>query len=331
MTLIQTGKKQLQAKGNQSRPKLESTVTEEGEEIETEILDENSLKYKGETYRYKEDMVNLLFVGVDSSGEVTEEGTAGVTDTSESLENAGQADSIFLLALDNGNKTIDVIQINRDTMTDISIYGSDGSDLGKSREQIALSFAYGDGGQESAELTVEAVSNLLYGLPINGYCVLNTSAIPVVSDLVGGVEVTLLEDFTAYDPSYTKGASVVLTGDMTETYIRSRMSVGDGTNENRMARQKQYLGALAAKLLTSVKSDVTLPVTLFNAVSQYMVTDITVNEVSYMATQISGYTMPDDFIHSLEGTSVEGNPYMEFTVDEKILYELILDIFYEKA
>jgi hypothetical protein len=50
-----------------------------------------------------------------------------------------------------------------------------------------------------------------------------------------------------------------------------------------------------------------------------------------MATQISGYTMPDDFIHSLEGTSVEGNPYMEFTVDEKSLYELILEIFYEKA
>jgi anionic cell wall polymer biosynthesis LytR-Cps2A-Psr (LCP) family protein len=151
-----------------------------------------------------------------------------------------------------------------------------------------------------------------------------------VSDLIGGVEVTLLDDFTFCDPSYTKGTSVVLTGDMTETYIRSRMSVGDGTNESRMARQKQYLGALASKIFASIKSDVTLPVTLYNAVAEYMVTDITVNEVSYMATQISGYTIPDDFIRTLEGTSVEKNPYMEFTVDEKSLYELILDVFYEK-
>jgi LCP family protein required for cell wall assembly len=298
-------------------------VTETGDEIETEILDENSLKYQGETYRYNDEIVNILFLGVDSSGDVSGESDSG--------ENAGQADTIFLLALDNKNKTVNVIQINRDTMTDISIFGTDGAYLGKSKEQLALSFAYGDGAQQSANLTVEAVSNLLYGLPMNGYCVLNTSAIPVISDLVGGVEVTLLDDFTSYDPSYTKGTNVVLSGDMTEVYLRSRMSVGDGTNENRMARQKQYLMALASKLFASIKSDVTLPVTIYNAAASYMVTDLTVNEVSYMATQISGYTFSEDFIHTIEGTAVEKDPYMEFTVDERSLYELLLDVFYEKV
>ena len=36
-----------------------------------------------------------------------------------------------------------------------------------------LSYAYGDGGYESCELAENAVSELLYGLPIDGYCALN--------------------------------------------------------------------------------------------------------------------------------------------------------------
>ena len=42
-------------------------------------------------------------------------------------------------------------------------FGPGGKSLGKSKDHISLSYAYGDGGYESCELAENAVSELLYG------------------------------------------------------------------------------------------------------------------------------------------------------------------------
>lgn len=320
--LIISGKSKIEEKGKASRPVLEPVQTEE-QVIETELLDENTLKYKGVKYRYNEDMINLLFMGTDTTGKLSEKDSSN--------GEAGQADAIFLAALDNKKKKVTLIPINRDTMTEISIYDLHGQFIGKQTEQLALSYAYGDGEQQSAELTKEAVSNLFYGLPIHGYFAVNISTVPIINDMLGGVELELMEDFTDQDPSYIKGAKVVLNGEMARTYIQSRYSLGDGSNESRMSRQKQYLTALIGKAVAAVKSDMTLPVTLYQTVADYMVTDVSVNEVSYLASQAVGYSIPGDFIKSISGTSEKGEAYMEFTVDEAALYELILDVFYDKV
>ena len=72
-----------------------------------------------------------------------------------------------------------MISIPRDTMTQIETFGPGGKSLGKSKDHISLSYAYGDGGYESCELAENAVSELLYGLPIDGYCALNMDGLPV--------------------------------------------------------------------------------------------------------------------------------------------------------
>lgn len=320
--LIISGKQQIAEKGNASRPELKPVKTETVE-IKTEILDEDTLKYQGVRYRYNEDMINLLFVGVDS------EGTLSAQEGEE--RDAGQADVIFLASMDNKHKKLTLIPVNRDTITEISIYDENGKFVRKQKEQVALSYAYGNSEQESAELTQEAVSNLFYGLPIHGYYVVNMGAIPIVNDMVGGVEVSLLEDFTEIDASYVKGQKVLLTGNMAETYVRMRYNLGDGSNAARMERQKQYITSLAGKAIAAVKADMTLPVTLYQTIADYMVTDISVNEFSYLATQAVQYSIADDFIRSIAGTSEIGDVYAEFQVDEKALYELILDVFYEKV
>ena len=60
-----------------------------------------------------------------------------------------------------------------------------------------------------------------------------------------------------------------------------------------------------------------------------MVTDITVDEVSYLAMQAVGYSFNREDMHILSGETVMGVQFEEFHVDEKALYELILEIFYE--
>ena len=316
--LFVSGQSKLNKKGQESRPQLQST-----EDMTVDILDEDTIKYNGKKYKYNKDMINLLFLGTDTSGSMIQDNEEGA--------DAGQADTLILMALDNKAKKVSLIPINRDTMTDIETYDIYGKYAGTQKEQIALSYAYGDGGKKSAELTKKAVSNLFYGLPIQGYFAINTSAITVLNDLIGGVEVTLLDDFTFVDPAYTKGAQVRLRGEFAETYLRGRMDVGDGTNTDRMERQQQYLTALASQMLGAVKKDLTLPVSIYRTITDYMVTDISADEISYLATQAAGYSIDGELIRKIGGESVEGEPFMEFHTDEKSFYELILDVFYNEV
>lgn len=50
-----------------------------------------------------------------------------------------------------------------------------------------------------AENTVDAVSTLLKGQKVDGYAMINMSAIQVVNDMVGGVTVTIEGDFSERD------------------------------------------------------------------------------------------------------------------------------------
>lgn len=66
--------------------------------------------------------------------------------------------------------------------------------------------------------------------------------------------------------------------------------------------------------------------------SPYIVTDITVSEITYMASNTLDYTFDFDNIYSLEGTTVIGKTeHEEFSYDPDQLYDMIIDIFYEKV
>ena len=62
-----------------------------------------------------------------------------------------------------------------------------------------------------------------------------------------------------------------------------------------------------------------------------MVTDISVDEVSYLATQALGYSFDGDNMHVLQGEIVQGERFEEFYADEDALYRLILKVFYEEV
>ena len=70
---------------------------------------------------------------------------------------------------------------------------------------------------------------------------------------------------------------------------------------------------------------------LYNTLSRYMVTDITVDEISYLAMQAAGYEFSGENLHSLRGATVQGETYEEFYPEEAALYELILEVFYEEV
>ena len=59
-----------------------------------------------------------------------------------------------------------------------------------------------------------------------------------------------------------------------------------------------------------------------------MITDLSVSECVYLGTMAAKSGMKTVEIQSVPGKSVMGEKYAEFQVDDKKLYEKILDIFY---
>ena len=299
-------------------------------DTEGEALQTGELRYQGKTYAYKNDVMTFLIMGIDKTGQ---------KEASEDLYEGGQADALFLMVLDPGEKTIRIVGINRDTMTEISVFDRNGLYAGTQTAQIALAHAYGDGMEESCENTVEAVSQLFYGLPIHGYCALNMEVVNILNDAVGGVDVVIPESAAGADmgidgerhkTGWEAGQQVHLMGDDAYTFIRYRDTDQAQSAEARLERQKTYLQAFAARAVDAVKNDITLPLTLYQAITPYMVTDITAQEAVHIAGEAVSYSFRAENIYSLQGEVKMGELFEEFYPDETALYELILQVFYEE-
>lgn len=304
------------------QPELASAaVAEAPTEEETEVWQEGWVKHNGRIYAYNEDILTFLFMGVDQRSETVQkvaEGTDG-----------GQADALFLVALNPHSRTVSIIGINRNTMTEIDIYNEEGAYVDTVIAQIAVQHGFGNGVEKSCEYQRDAVSRLFYHLPIHGYAAINMSAIEVLNDEVGGVDVTVLEDMTSESPVFVKGEKVHLEGKDALTYVRYRDEEAFASADRRLERQKQYLAEFVKVAKDTVKQDISGVVRLYQAVSPMMVTDITADEAVYLASQALDYKTGADDFYMLKGETVMGEQFEEYNIDEEALYELILKIFYE--
>ena len=72
------------------------------------------LTYNGTEYKLKEGVRTLLVLGLDKFDEV---------DIVEGYSNDRQADFVMLLVIDDAEKKVSALHINRDTMADIPVLG----------------------------------------------------------------------------------------------------------------------------------------------------------------------------------------------------------------
>lgn len=97
-------------------------------------------------------------------------------------------------------------------MIDISVYDASGSFLAKSKAQIALQYAYGNSTRKSSQLMKNTVSDLFYGIPVNGVITLDIEGLFKIVDAVGGVRIVVPDDYSVIDPAFTTGTEVVMDG-----------------------------------------------------------------------------------------------------------------------
>ena len=221
-----------------------------------------------------------------------------------------------------------ILSLNRDTMMDIPVLGLNGKPAGKVFAQLATSHNYGGGLADSSENTKKAVSDFLYGLSVDYYFTMNMDGISILNDGVGGVQVTIEDDFSAVDPSLKQGQTLVLQGKQAYTFVRSRMNVGSQLNVSRMDRQKQYMEGFMDSLKNVLSQDASFFSSLWEDLSDYVVTDCTPMMMNQLASEFKDYR----FIGCItpEGENRLGEQYYEFYADEQALDELILKLFYQE-
>lgn len=305
-------------------PKLENApVVIELQPTEEEAAGwkEGWVKYNGQIYAYNEDILTFLVMGIDKNRDVkeVEEGT-----------NGGQADALFLVVLNPHDNSLSVIGINRNTMTDISVYDDNGAYVNTIKAQIAVQHGFGNGVEESCEYQVNAVQHLFYEMPVHGYAAINMSAIGPLTDMVGGVDVVALEDIKSGNSTVIKeGEEVHLEGDLAFAYIHNRDTKEFGSADHRLERQKQFITTYLQKVKQKTKEDIGFPISVYQSIAPQTVTSLTVDEMTYLVSIAKDYSFDENYLYTLKGETKQGNVFEEFYVDETDLFELILKVFYE--
>lgn len=285
------------------------------------MKNDDAITYKGTRYVYNDHLSNFLFMGIDRREKAeTEIGQA----------DAGQADAVFMISWDRVEHKLTLISIPRDTMTEIEVFGPTGRSFGMSKDHLSLAYAFGDGGTKSCELMKEAVSNLLCGIPIQGYCAINMDAISLLTDAVGGVTVVVPDDSLEEKyPEFQEGAEVVLDGENTEVFVRHRDTNESQSALTRQKRQSVFLKAYAAKASDLITQDSSFITELYVQLDPYMVTNIGNDIFIKMGEDAASGGTGETF--TVPGEGIEGESFDEYHVDEDALKDMVMEIFYKEA
>ena len=285
--------------------------------------DEGIIIYLNETeYEITDKFEAYLLIGTDDSGNVEAEGT--------DKYRGPMSDFLLLYIMDKTAGTHGYLQIDRNTMVDVPYIGPDGNGEGENYEQICTASWYGNNPTVGCYNSVYCVSTLLGELPIDGFYSIHMSDIGKLNHAVGGVELTLDEDFSAVDPAMTKGATLLLSDAQAETYVRGRMEVGEGTNEERLHRQLTYMEKYKEKVRTLIGEDPNFVNELWDSLQSGAVTDISENRISVMANEM--YKGKDLGIMTIDGetktgkTLDDGLEHEEFYADEASIAEALVKL-----
>lgn len=284
---------------------------------------EGVVTYEEKEYLYNTDIKTYLMMGVDIDGPVQQ---------SSDYTQGGQSDALFLLVVNNKTQQLQVISINRNTMTDIELCDEDGIDMGPLKTQICLQHAFGDGKRLSCSKTVDAVSGLFQNIPISGYLAMNMGGIPQMNDAVGGVEVTVQQDisFPKAGVDLKKGKKVTLDGTQAYCYLHGRDTEEYDSATKRLQREEQYIVAYMNKLKKISAENPDQVTEIYDSISDYLVTSV---DFTSMIDQLMTYDFSEDQMYTVPGKTVEGKPidgkrYEEYHVDEDAMEELIMKVFY---
>lgn len=275
----------------------------------------------GAAYRYRDDIQTILVMGIDN-----------MTDPSlwapGVVSNGGNADVLALVTFESGTNRLSILYIPRDTMTEMLQLDAEGNYLDTVVNNISASHSYGDGGALSCELTADAVSNLLCGVPVNRYVAMDYDSMSAINQALGGLEITFPDDYTKLDNAFQKGATLRLSDYQLNRLIRFRdHSEVDGAYQRGLRDLKLVLNAMLRQLKSLVKQDPGAALSIYQQLEPYMTTNLSMDEISYLAQQVTNVSFDEDTVVHMPGVVTAGEKYAEFYPDETWLHDYIIQNF----
>lgn len=276
----------------------------------TYVHGENVLHYREKA------LTNLLLIGVDRDESSAMDAMA---------QEGGQADFLLLVTADRERRAIILTHIDRDTITEIGTYGVFGDRAGTTVTQICLAHAFGSTEEQRCENTVQAVSNLFGGIVIEGYIAMDMGNIAQLNDALGGVTVTLEDDFSAVDPAMAADTTLTLQGRQAEIFLRYRSMLAESTNQRRMQRQRAYMSAALTAMEGKDASDWDQ---LLSTMQGSIHTNVAQAELADDLNRWQRYDRSD--IQPLNGShTVDEDGFVAFYPDQAWMYEYLTAHFFE--
>lgn len=300
----------------------EPVISEDGflmDEQSEELAVLGSLKLNGNIYSYYHDFETYLIMGTDKTG------------ADSKVYQGSMSDFLMLVIVDKTDNNYSFLPINRDTMSEVRLIQDDGTGVATAELQLCTAHWYGGNAEQSCANTVESISKLFGGLKINGYYAIPMDAIPKLNHSVGGVTVTLLEDFQDIDRQMKKGETLALSDEQAYRYIHDRYGVGDEKNTSRMKRQQQYMEAFFTKAKEKAKSDKAYVGQLFREFEQTATTNLTAKKISGLTNRLIKGTQKGFF--EIKGTSKigkalgDGIDHAEFYPDKESIIDVMTKIY----
>ncbi|MEV0007876.1 LCP family protein [Streptomyces sp. NPDC047973] len=157
-------------------------------------------------------------------------------------QGSARSDTAMVVHVDKGHKSASVVSVPRDTLVDRPACTSDTSGREVAGEkQTMFNSAYSVGGPACAVKTVEQMS----GIRMDHYVEVDFTGFKKLIDELGGVDITTSEAID--DPNShlaLKPGRHTLSGEQSLGLVRTRESVGDGSDLGRIQLQQAFVKAL---------------------------------------------------------------------------------------
>lgn len=250
----------------------------------------NSRVFKGKVYVPNPDITTILVMGIDHNDDV---------DVNE-LEpyNMGQSDVIMLVAFDKKNKTIKVVNVPRDSMVNVKTYAPDGSIDTVDYSQLCLQYAYGRTPKHCAQLTEKVLTEQVFpGISIDYYAAMHISALPLVINALGGVDITMTDTYDFGYTVYNEGETYHMEASEAVPFVQYRDIEIYGSCMDRSYRQKDFYKALYLKAKEAIKADPTIVARIYSDVKRNLNTDISLTDTVALATEMidAQFSMEDSY------------------------------------
>lgn len=216
------------------------------------IYDKNEAKEvesKIEKVQETNGVTNILLAGVDGNY----------------IDKGNRSDAMMILTIDSKNNDIRLTSLARDTYVDIPGY---------STEKLTHAYAY-----EGPSLLLQTISNN-FGINIDKYAVVSFESFARIIDIIGGVEIDVLDREVSHIPGVSSIGKQTLNGEQALAYSRIRYADSAYQRDN---RQRTVIEASYNKLLENFSSDF---MDVGNSILAYTKTNMSPMEIFGLANKV---------------------------------------------